>query len=138
MKGVVFYAQHVPIEFERDRHYFYDSKDVDIEPVAQESAGGHDHDHDRRLEGDVDAAPHTYEDACDAVGCYVEVAGCSAGTPDLAEMDTLHDRAEKKCHVTVEEATACPTASGGAGGDAAASGTKPLTALAGVALVLAA
>merc|ERR1711924_284714 len=49
--GLAVYAQHIPIEFERDRHYLYDSSDVDIEPIAQESAGGdhghsHDHDHD--------------------------------------------------------------------------------------------
>merc|ERR1712178_45157 len=51
LSGMVVFAQHVPIEFERDRHYLYDSSDVDIEPIAQESAGGdhghsHDHDHD--------------------------------------------------------------------------------------------
>jgi hypothetical protein len=48
LSGVVFFAQHMPTEFESTRHYFYDSKSVDIEPVAQESAGahaGHDHGH---------------------------------------------------------------------------------------------
>merc|ERR1711862_901780 len=37
--GIVVFAQHVPIEFERDRHYFYDSSSVDIEPVAEEGGG---------------------------------------------------------------------------------------------------
>merc|ERR1712054_128007 len=37
LTGVAVYAQHVPIEFERDRHYFYDSSatPVDIEPIAE-------------------------------------------------------------------------------------------------------
>merc|ERR1712054_194356 len=33
--GVAVYAQHVPVEFERDRHYFYDSAGTDIEPIAE-------------------------------------------------------------------------------------------------------
>jgi hypothetical protein len=33
--GLLVYAQHVPIEFERDTHYLYDSSNVDIEPIAQ-------------------------------------------------------------------------------------------------------
>ena len=45
LKGVVFFAQHVPTEFERDAHYFYDSKKTNIEPVAQEGASGHHHGH---------------------------------------------------------------------------------------------
>ena len=32
--GLAIYAQHVT-EFERDRHYLYDSKGTDIEPIAQ-------------------------------------------------------------------------------------------------------
>ncbi|XRB16290.1 hypothetical protein RI054_12g61330 [Pseudoscourfieldia marina] len=49
ISGVVIYAQHVPTEFERNRHYLYDSKSTDIEPVAQipsGGGGGHDHGHD--------------------------------------------------------------------------------------------
>merc|ERR1719498_1811797 len=34
--GLVVYAQHLPIEFERDKHYLYDAAGTDIEPVAQE------------------------------------------------------------------------------------------------------
>uniref|UniRef100_A0A7S1BZH0 Uncharacterized protein n=1 Tax=Corethron hystrix TaxID=216773 RepID=A0A7S1BZH0_9STRA len=45
LAGIVVFAQHVPIEFERDRHYFYDSSSVDIEPVAEEGGGGHGHGH---------------------------------------------------------------------------------------------
>ena len=33
--GVAVYAQHIPIEFERDRHYFYDAAGTDIEPIAE-------------------------------------------------------------------------------------------------------
>merc|ERR1719310_22095 len=65
ISGLAVYAQHVPIEFERDTHYLYDSSGTDIEPIAEESGGGHaghDHGH-RRLAGhrrlvDVDAALH--------------------------------------------------------------------------------
>merc|ERR1719313_292832 len=114
ISGLAVYAQHVPIEFERDRHYLYDSSEVDIEPVAEESGGGHaghDHGH-RRLAGhrrlvDVDAALHTYEDACDAVNCYIESPGC-ANSVDFYKLTLLEKRASKKCHVTLEEATACP------------------------------
>jgi hypothetical protein len=28
------YAEHLPTEFERDRHYLYDSSGTDIEPIA--------------------------------------------------------------------------------------------------------
>merc|ERR1719271_256048 len=130
--GILVYAQHVPIEFERDTHYLYDSSEVDIEPIAQESsAGGHDHDHGHRRLLDVDAALHTYEDACDAVGCYVEATGCTAGAADLTKLDELQDRAAKKCHVDETEATTCPSPEG-----ADESGAKPVTVLAGVALVL--
>ena len=44
MSGLAVFAQHVPIEFERDQHYLKDSSGTDIEPVAQEGAGEHDHD----------------------------------------------------------------------------------------------
>merc|ERR1712046_244175 len=33
--GVAVYAQHIPVEFERDRHYFYDAAGTDIEPAAE-------------------------------------------------------------------------------------------------------
>lgn len=33
LTGIVFYAQHVPTEFEDTKHYFQDSKEVDIEPA---------------------------------------------------------------------------------------------------------
>merc|ERR1719407_42658 len=102
--GIAVYAQHVPIEFERDRHYLYDSSNVDIEPVAEESAGGHAHGHRRLV--DIDAALHTYEEACDAVNCYIESDGC-ADTVDLAALPALQERASKKCHVTLQEAIAC-------------------------------
>ena len=43
--GMAMYAQHVPTEFERDQHYLKDSAGTDIEPIAQEGAGAHDHGH---------------------------------------------------------------------------------------------
>ena len=43
--GLVIFAQHVPVEFERDMHYLKDSAGTDIEPVAQEGGDGHSHDH---------------------------------------------------------------------------------------------
>ena len=45
ISGLAIYAQHVPTEFERDRHYLYDSKGTDIEPIAEEGGGGHHHHH---------------------------------------------------------------------------------------------
>jgi hypothetical protein len=130
LTALAVFAQHVPIEFERDKHYLYDSANVDIEPAAEESAGPGGHDHGHRRLADVDAALHTYEDSCDAVGCFVEVGGCAAGTPDLTALTTLKDRAGKKCHVTEEEGTTCPTSA------ASDSGVKPVEFLAGVALLL--
>ena len=35
--SVLFFAEHVPTEFERSAHYFIDAKGVDIEPVAEVS-----------------------------------------------------------------------------------------------------
>jgi len=46
-KGIAFFAQHFPTEFEATEHYFKDDSGVDIEPVAQEpeQEGGHGHGH---------------------------------------------------------------------------------------------
>merc|ERR1712178_213472 len=44
--GVAVYAQHIPIEFERDRHYFYDAVATDIEPIAESDHDvAHSHGH---------------------------------------------------------------------------------------------
>ena len=45
--GLVIAAQHVPTEFEDDRHYLYvtGTSYTDIEPIAQEGGGGHAHAH---------------------------------------------------------------------------------------------
>lgn len=43
LTGIVVFAQHFPIEFERDMHYLKDSAGTDIEPVAQEGGDGHHH-----------------------------------------------------------------------------------------------
>ena len=54
--GMAMYAQHVPTEFERDQHYLKDSAGNDIEPIAQEGAGAHDHgDHGDETEGEINA-----------------------------------------------------------------------------------
>ena len=45
ISGLAIFAQHVPLEFERDRHYLYDSAGTDIEPVAEEGADPHSHGH---------------------------------------------------------------------------------------------
>jgi len=63
LSGMVFFAQHVPTEFERDAHYLYSgagTSKVDVDPVAQETAGGDHaaHDHRRRLS----EAPHAGHD----------------------------------------------------------------------------
>jgi len=43
--AVAFFAQHVPTEFENDKHYFKDVSQVDIEPAAQDPEGAHAHHH---------------------------------------------------------------------------------------------
>jgi len=46
---VAIFAEHVPIEFEHNKHYLQDSNDVDVEPLFEEGGGGgHSHGH-RRL-----------------------------------------------------------------------------------------
>jgi len=45
ISALAVFAQHFPIEFERDMHYFKDSSDADIEAAFQEPDGDHDHDH---------------------------------------------------------------------------------------------
>ena len=48
---VAIFAEHVPIEFEHNKHYLQDSNDVDVEPLFEEGGGGgHSHGH-RRLSG---------------------------------------------------------------------------------------
>ena len=62
--GMAMYAQHVPTEFERDQHYLKDSAGTDIEPVAQEGAGAHDHHDHGDDHGDEEARfdPHSWLD----------------------------------------------------------------------------
>jgi hypothetical protein len=145
IKGMVVFAQHGPTEFERDKHYLYTTAGEDIEPIAQESGGGGGHDHGhRRLDSisanrrllDIDAALHHFEDSCDAVACYIEVANCAAGPADLSSLSTLADRASRKCHVTADEATCCPGKSECATNTDDESGVKPVAALTGVMLAL--
>jgi hypothetical protein len=45
------FAQHIPIEFERDRHYFIDGAGLDLEPFAESE---HDVAHSH---GQPDASP---------------------------------------------------------------------------------
>ena len=90
------YAEHLPTEFERDRHYLYDSSGTDIEPIAQESAGGdHGHSHDHAAETCACAAgeaDHPFTMDCtdtaaiaaaeaklnDASSCVASKASCEA------------------------------------------------------------
>ena len=60
--GMAMYAQHVPTEFERDQHYLKDSQGVDVEPIAQEGAGAHDHGHHDDDEGHDDHDDHEGHD----------------------------------------------------------------------------
>ncbi|GMH74309.1 hypothetical protein TrRE_jg4709 [Triparma retinervis] len=54
LSGFSVFAQHVPTEFERTKHYLYDAAGTAIEPVAQEAAeGGHAHDHGAAATGDA-------------------------------------------------------------------------------------
>ncbi len=56
LTGLAVFAQHVPTEFERDQHYLKNSAGADVESVAQESTGGHDHDHGSHgEEGEIEA-----------------------------------------------------------------------------------
>lgn len=53
----VFFAEHMPFEFETDEHFFKDLDKNDVEPIAEEpESGGHDHHH----HGGVD--PHIWLD----------------------------------------------------------------------------
>lgn len=46
LASILVFAEHVPIEFERDMHYFQEVITLaDVEPVAQEGGDGHDHSH---------------------------------------------------------------------------------------------
>ena len=53
ISGLAIYAQHVPIEFERNQHYLKDSTGEDIEPKAEEGADGHAHAHGDEDEGEM-------------------------------------------------------------------------------------
>ena len=50
LSGIAIYAQHAPIEFERDAHYFYDATG-DIEAIAEDAAGGGEHGHSHEESG---------------------------------------------------------------------------------------
>ena len=43
IRGMVVYTQHVPTEFERDQHYFADSKGFNIKPIAEGNYESHHH-----------------------------------------------------------------------------------------------
>ena len=64
LTGVVFFAQHVPTEFEDTRHYFYDSADKDIEPVAQEGGGHHHHHHGPKVKCECVAQERGFKIDC--------------------------------------------------------------------------
>jgi ABC-type Zn uptake system ZnuABC Zn-binding protein ZnuA len=64
----VFYAEHMPYEFEADEHFFKTAKGADVEPIAEEPEGGHDHHHHH---GDVD--PHIWLDPIKAIAAVHEI-----------------------------------------------------------------
>jgi zinc/manganese transport system substrate-binding protein len=41
----VFFAEHMPYEFEADEHFFKTAAGADVEPIAEEPESGHDHHH---------------------------------------------------------------------------------------------
>jgi len=43
LTGIAIFAQHIPLEFEKDQHYLFDSEGTDVEPVVQEGGGAHHH-----------------------------------------------------------------------------------------------
>merc|ERR1712094_77329 len=99
-----------------------DTAEANVEPIAKEGGGGgHAHGHGRRLSVterrrllDVDAALHDFEDACNAVGCYIPVTGASCKVGDspalfAATVSDLQARASAKCLVTPLEASCCPS-----------------------------
>ena len=81
--NMAMFAQHVPIEFERDQHYLKDAAGEDIEPKAEEGAEGHAHAH-----GDEEIAfdPHSWLDPL-AFSAQVEVVytALSKAFPEHAE-----------------------------------------------------
>ena len=81
--GMAMYAQHVPTEFERDQHYLKDSAGEDIEPVAQEGAGAHDHGHGSE---EIAFDPHSWLDPV-AFAAQIEVvyATLRIAFPDHAD-----------------------------------------------------
>lgn len=83
----VFYTEHMPTEFESNEHFFKNSKNEDVEALAQEPAAGHAHNH-----GEYD--PHFWLDfsqdtkAVDAIAqAYIKI--------DPANKDYYLSNAEK-------------------------------------------
>ena len=62
LTGLAVFAQHVPIEFERDQHYLKNSAGEDVEPAAQEGADAHAHGHHDDEAGPVCHNTDTHED----------------------------------------------------------------------------
>merc|ERR1711871_999871 len=77
--GVAVFAEHVPIEFERDRHYFYDNTGFDIEPAFEEG-----------LEIPymyfecLDGGLITFGEHCDDCSETFDVSTCGEGATEVA------------------------------------------------------
>ena len=99
--GMAMYAQHVPTEFERDQHYLKDSAGTDIEPVAQEGAGAHDHGHANE---EIAFAPHSWLDPV-AFAAQVEVVYVTLSTvfPDGADTFRANAAAYKAQLMALDE-----------------------------------
>eukprot|EP00956_Cyclotella_meneghiniana_P015861 scaffold24640_cov68-Cyclotella_meneghiniana.AAC.6 len=90
LAGMVVFGQHVPIEFERDMHYLKDSSGDDVEPVLEEGAEGHAHDHGDGHDHGDSGAPDSSGQSC---ACAAEEYGfsidCSATAAMLDAMTLL-------------------------------------------------
>ena len=81
---IILFAQHVPIEFERDAHYLIDAADADVEPIDQKP------DPDGRCCDSLEGA--TQQGA--AAGAFKSIVAYH----DLCEHDDLPDYVEKDFH----------------------------------------
>ena len=90
--GLVIAAQHVPTEFEDDRHYLYvtGTSYTDIEPIAQEGGGGHAHAHGA-----------------------AEICACAATEPDHPFSLDCHDRAAIAASAAKLESADCVASTAG-------------------------
>lgn len=77
----VFFTEHMPTEFEADAHFFKDVEGRDVEPVAQEPEGEHEHGHEHH----TGMNPHLFASPRQAAQLALNIAaGLSKADPDGA------------------------------------------------------